>query len=503
MNQQIIRRGKIKTPPTKEVIDNIVAPNLKDAIGRTFWAYVDLNRAHVLMLAEQGIISKETEKAILKVNEELAQMGERPTFEIDPRREDLYFNLEHYLIDRVGLQVGGQQHTARSRNDMTSTVTRMVARRLYFLISERFLSLRRTLLTLAKANEDAVMAGYTHLQPSEPITFAHYCSAILAEMQRDYRRFSAVYGRLNQCPLGGTSMGSSTWNIDRKLTSRLLGFDGPIDNSIDCVATRDYVLEFISSMAIAGNAICRFCNDLYLWATPDYGYIEVDDSVAVCSSIMPQKKNPWTLEFIKGKTASLEGDFVSAMSTMRTTPYTYCLDLSGVAVSNLWHAGDQMKSALELLQATLRGLKVNKSRMLATARSNYCTVTELANTLVRKDGISFREAHEIVAQVVDWMLRHGKKANDITTDVINTISQETYGFTSKLTQREVDIALDPLLNANSKTIIGGTAPTEVTRQLSSIEKALSEDEQEHKNRLAALKAAKDAMVSAVQKALNS
>ena len=145
MNQQIIRRGKIKTPPAKEVIDNIVAPNLKDAIGRTFWAYVDLNRAHVLMLAEQGIISNETEKAILKVNEELAQMGERPTFEIDPRREDLYFNLEHYLIDRVGLQVGGQQHTARSRNDMTSTVTRMVARRLYFLISERFLSLTLTL----------------------------------------------------------------------------------------------------------------------------------------------------------------------------------------------------------------------------------------------------------------------------------------------------------------------------------------------------------------------
>lgn len=141
--------------------------------------------------------------------------------------------------------------------------------------------------------------------------------------------------------------------------------------------------------------------------------------------------------------------------------------------------------------------------MLATARGNYCTVTELANTLVRKDGISFREAHEIVAQVVDWMLKHGKKANDITTDVINTISQETYGFASKLTQREVDIALDPLLNANSKTIIGGTAPTEVTRQLSSIEKALSEDDQEHKNRLAALKAAKDAMVSAVQKALNS
>ena len=197
-------------------------------------------------------------------------------------------------------------------------------------------------------------------------------------------------------------------------------------NSIDCVASRDYVLEFLSALTIAGNTLCRLSNDLYVWSTPDFSYVEVDDSVAVCSSIMPQKKNPWTLEFIKGKTASLEGDLVAALSTMRTTPYTYCLDLSGVAVSNLWMALDQMNAALELMIATLKDIKVNKERMLAAARTNYCTVTELANTLVRIEEISFREAHEITAMVVDWMLKHNKKADAITTDVINEMANELF-----------------------------------------------------------------------------
>lgn len=476
MNQNTERRGKIKTPPCQEVIENIIAPNLADALQRNFQAYVAINRAHVLMLEKTAILKAKDAAAILAVNEKMAEMGDKPSFPIDPKKEDLYFNMEHFLIDHVGMHIGGQQHTARSRNDMTSTVTRLVARKNYFQLCAELIKFRKVLLQLAEDNLDAIMAGYTHLQPSEPISFGHYCSAILSSFQRDYRRFSASYDGLNMCPLGGTSMGSSTWNIDREFTSELLGFDTPVNNSIDCVASRDYALELLSNMAICGNSLCRICNDFYVWATPDYGYVEVDDSVAVCSSIMPQKKNPWTLEFIKGKTGSLEGALVSALSTLRSAPFTYCLDVSGVAMGNLWNAFSQMNSALELGCATFRSLKVNKQRMLNTAKGNYCTVTELANTLVRKDKISFREAHKIVALVVDWMLSNRKRADEITSKEVNKFAQEILGTPLTATDEEISQALDPQKNVNSKSILGGTSPEEVLRQLSLIRKQIEDDE---------------------------
>lgn len=477
MNSNQERRGKIKTPPCKEVVDNIISPNLAEGIKRNFQAYVDINRAHVLMLAKCGILKSSDAAAILEVNEEMAAMGSTPQFFIDPKREDLYFNMEHFLIDRVGMHIGGQQHTARSRNDMTSTVTRLVGRKSFFKLCFELLKFRKILLGLAERNINVAMAGYTHLQPSEPISFGHYCSAVLASFQRDYERISSVYPRLNVCPLGGTSMGSSTWSIDRNLTAELLGFDAPVNNSLDCVASRDYALELISDMAICGNTLCRICNDFYVWSTPDYGYVEVEDSVAVCSSIMPQKKNPWTLEFIKGKTGSIEGSLMAALSTLRSTPFTYCLDMSGVAMENLWRAFDQMESALELTCATFRDLKVNKERMLATAKGNYCTVTELANTLVRKDGISFREAHKIVALVVDWMLSNNKKANEISSQEVNKCAVEILGRSLSITNEEVLTALDPERNINAKSIIGGTSPQEVSRQLNLLRLKIEADEE--------------------------
>lgn len=177
----------------------------------------------------------------------------------------------------------------------------MAYRRYYFAIAGRFIAMRKAIHALAEKNKDAVFSGYTHLQPSEPITFAHYLSAILASFERDYRRFSDAYRTLDRSPLGGGSMGSTTWNIDRGMTADLLGFSEVIDNSIDCVASRDYGLDIASGMAAAGNTLSRFCFDLYIWATPDYGYVEVDDSDAVCSSIMPRRKTPGLSSTSRGR----------------------------------------------------------------------------------------------------------------------------------------------------------------------------------------------------------
>ncbi len=477
-----IHRGKIKTAPDPLVVKYLIEPGIRNDIKYRFQAFLDCNKAHVLMLAKQGIVQKEVAQAILKCNAEMAAMGDAPTFAVDPGREDFYFNLEAHLIENVGIEIGGQQHTARSRNDLYATCARLAVRQAYFDICHVYNRMRQAIIDVAEANKDAVFAGYTHMQPSEPITFAHYCSAILNAMERDYRRIAHVFEGLNVCPLGGGSMGSTTWDIDRNYTAVLLGFDKPIDNSIDCVASRDFATDILATLSISANTISRFCQDLYVWATPDYGYVEVSDSCAVCSSIMPQKKNPWVLEHIKAKAAHIEGCFISSLNVMKNVIYSHCEDMCGESANYLFPGIEEMKVMCELMEVSIKGITVKKDRMLETARGNFCTVTELANYLVRHDNISFRMAHDIVADVVAYMIEHNKKADEIGTDVVNPIFMKLFGRTTTMTDEEVRAALDPVKIAYAKKCIGGTAPEEVSRQLAQRQADLNRDEMELANR---------------------
>ena len=496
MANTTVERGKMKVAPASEVVEYMIRPGLAEDLSRSYQTYLDVNFAHVLMLENTGIISEEAAKAILKVNLEMARMGDKPTFSIDPNREDIYFNLENYLIQEVGAEIGGQQHTARSRNDLSATVSRMDVRKKLMSLFEDLLQLRKVLIRLAQENFDAVMPGHTHLQPSEPITFAHYLNAINFALDRDCHRFLSVFQSLNRCPLGGTSMGSSTFPIDRQMTSDLLGFSSPLDNSLDCVASRDYVLEAMSAFNILGGTLNRFCNDLYVWATPYYRFIEVDDSVAACSSIMNQKKNPWTLEYIKGKMAHLEGLLIESSVSLRSTPYTHCQDVSVETLTPFWKAADELKAGIRLLEATIRDLKTNKDVMYQAALDSYCTVTELANTLVRIDALSFRTAHGVVAAVVDHMLQQHKLAHEITLAEIQAIYKDKGLNSTRLTEEDVKKALDPSLNVKSKHILGGTAIKEVQRQVDKLDQScrhyeeklriISNQISEAKNRLDAL-----------------
>ncbi len=494
-----IHRGKIKTPPDPLVVKYLIAPGIKSDIKYRYQAFLDCNKAHVLMLAKQKIVTKEVAAAILRCNNELAAMGDGPTFEVDPGREDFYFNIEAYLIEHVGIEIGGQQHTARSRNDLYATCARLGVRKAYFEICHIYNRMRQAILDVAAQNTDAVFAGYTHMQPSEPITFAHYCSAILNAMQRDYRRIAHCYEALNICPLGGGSMGSTTWDIDRNYTAKLLGFDAPVDNSIDCVASRDFTTDILAVLSLSANTLSRFCQDLYVWATPDYGYVEVSDSCAVCSSIMPQKKNPWVLEHIKAKAAHVEGAFMSALNVLKNVIYSHSEDTCGEAAKYLFTGIDEMKEMCELMEVSIKGITVKKDRMLETARGNFCTVTELANYLVRHDKISFRMAHDIVADVVAYMIEHNKKADEIGTDVVNPIFMRLFGRTTSMTDEEVRAALDPTKIAYAKKCIGGTAPEEVTRQLKNRQAVLDSDNAELAARESAVAEAKAELETEVAK----
>ena len=497
MMTEKIHRGKIKTSPDPLVVKYLIGPGIANDIKYRYQAFLDCNKAHVLMLSKQGIIANDVAKAILKANVHLAEMGEHPTFPIDPNREDFYFNLEAYVIESVGIEIGGQQHTARSRNDLYATCARLAVRNAYFEMCKAYLAMRQAILDLGSQHLETVFAGYTHMQPSEPITFAHYCSAILNAIERDYRRLEHTYEGLNRCPLGGGSMGSTTWPIDRTYTSDLLGFDAPIDNSIDCVASRDFLTDILSTLSLGSNTLSRFCQDLYVWATPDYGYIEVSDSCAVCSSIMPQKKNPWVLEHIKAKAAHVEGCFISALNVMKNVIYSHCEDMCGEAANYFFMGLDEMRIMCELMQVSVQGLKINQDRMLENAKHNFCTVTELANELVRHDKISFRMAHDIVADVVQYMITHHKAADEIGVDILNPIYNKLFGRATTMTDEQVHAALDPRTIAFSKRCSGDSAPETVRNQLIARQNQLNLDQQTLQLRQAKVQTAHDMLERAV------
>lgn len=470
-----IERGRLKEPPAKEVTNIMVAPTLTDEeVERSYQIYIDVNKAHVLMLEKQGIIKKPVAKAILGVACEMAAMGNKPTFEITPELEEMYFNLENYLIGKVGMEVGGQQHTARSRNDLHATVDRMEVRNAILQIGKELNSFRKLLIELAEKNKNSVMSGYTHLQPSEPMTFAHYLSAVSQALSRDFQRIIQVWNTTNLNPLGGGSMGSTTWNIDREYTTELLGFDAPMENSLDCVCSRDYILQLMSSLAILASNLSRLATDIRIWATPDYGYVEISDSVAVCSSIMPQKKNPWTFESVNTFCARVKGLDDTAWMIYKGVPYAFTMESMDM-IGSFWPQLKEVSNILTLLSVSLKDIKVRTDKAVETARKNFSTVTELANTLVRVEGISFRAAHEIVAHMVGFLTEKDLKANQITKEDLDRISLELFNKPLTITDEQIQIALDPVKNAESKEVLGGTAPEEVTRQLMVLKEKLNDD----------------------------
>ena len=472
-------RGKISKPLAQEIIKYINDPIARSDFEHSYDTMLDINRAHVLMLCKQHIISEEVGKKILKATDEIQQNRILPDF--SENIEDLYTNLEGRLIKMVGMEVGGQQHTARSRNDLGATVVRMDTRKYYLQLAGMFNKMRKTILALARDNYDAVFSG----------------------LARDYKRYANVWDSLNLCPLGGCSMGSTSYNIDRNHTAKLLGFNGPIQNSIDCVASRDYVLETVVTLAMASDTMSRLAFDLYIWSTPEFGYIEVDDSCAVCSSIMPQKKNPFTLEHMKGLAGHMEGFVVGIYSCMKNIIYSHSKDTSVEATRYLYEAMHDMEIDFTLANITIGTLKVKKDRMRDNALRNFCTVTELANYLVRYDDISFRQAHHIVADVVGKLCKEGLDSSHIDRARVNEAMKEQLGAETKLTDELIKEALDPSRIAEAKKCIGGTSAEEVKRQLDLLEEQIDADEKVLADRLMYLAQAKEELNVAVKKLENS
>jgi argininosuccinate lyase len=414
--------------------------------------------AHAIMLGEQGIITKNEAKKIIKGLQDILKDIESDNFEFLTELEDIHMNIEKRLIERIG-DAGRKLHTARSRNDQVALDIRFYLRDEIQAVYDYSERLQDSLVSLAKTNIDVVMPGYTHLQRAQPVLFSHHMLAYYEMLERDKGRLEDCLKRLNVSPLGAGALAGTTFPIDREAVARELGFDGVTKNSIDSVSDRDFSIEFLSASSIIMMHLSRFAEELILWSSSEFDFIELPDSFCTGSSIMPQKKNPDVPELVRGKTGRVYADLFSLLTTMKGLPLAYNKDMQEDK-EPVFDAVDTVKDCLRAFSMMLPGIRLNKERMLKAAGGGFSTATDMADYLVRK-GVPFRDAHEIVGKCVRYCIEKEKELYDLTL-------KEFQKF-SKVFERDIFDYITVEKSVNSRNVIGGTSLKQVKKRIKEIE----------------------------------
>ncbi|MDN5004049.1 argininosuccinate lyase [Bradyrhizobium sp. GCM10027634] len=457
-------RERVKLPPSKVVVDYLIRPRLDAGSYASFEPIMDLNRAHVVMLAARSIIKQETARTLIRVLEDVRAAGPAEVT-WDPALEEAYYNLEAHIIKKAGPAIGGQMHTGRSRNDLGAALTRMSARSQLLSLATLLHSLREELLLLAETHASTIVTGYTHMQPAQPTTLGHYFHAVAHALERDELRLQQSYEVVNRCPLGACAFNTTGFPIDRQMLAELTGFSGLVENSIDAVASRDYIPQILVALAILAVNLSRLAQDLYTWGTDEFGWLEIGDEVATTSSIMPQKKNPITLEHIRSKSSHLIGATTAALAAQKGVPYGHLRDISLESVHPLREGLKEAEAVLSLTTATLRSLEIKGNVADKRAAENFSTVTELADVMVRETEISFREAHIVVGSAVSELYARGAPPTDLTIQLLDRIAEARFGHPSGLSENSLRQALSPAANVAIRRVRGGPAPSEVLRSI--------------------------------------
>ena len=375
--------------------------------------------AHVTMLAAKGILTEEEKDSILNGLTGILNDIENGTLVIDGEHEDIHSFVEAHLIERIG-DVGKKLHTGRSRNDQVALDMKLYTRDEVKEIDALLKDLLQELYKIMKDNTETFMPGFTHLQKAQPITLAHHMGAYFEMFKRDRSRMSDIYDRMNYCPLGSGALAGTTYPLDRRLTASLLEFAGPTLNSMDSVADRDYLIEFLSACSTIMMHLSRFCEEIIIWNTNEYQFVDIDDSYSTGSSIMPQKKNPDIAELIRGKTGRVYGALVSILTTMKGLPLAYNKDMQEDKELT-FDAIDTVKGCILLFTGMLASMKFNKSVMEASAKNGFTNATDAADYLVNH-GVPFRDAHGIVGQLVLFCIEKDIALDDMTLEEFKAIS---------------------------------------------------------------------------------
>ncbi|HOA43105.1 MAG TPA: argininosuccinate lyase [Bacillota bacterium] len=375
--------------------------------------------AHALMLGRQGIISMEEAEAIRISLREILEDIENGKVEFTIEQEDIHMNIETLLTQRIG-DAGKKLHTARSRNDQVATDLRLYQKEEIHKVQALLQDLIDTLENLAEEHKETVMPGYTHLQRAQPVTLAMHLCAYVEMFKRDLDRFRDCLKRTDLLPLGAGALAGTTYPIDREFVAKELGFSGICENTMDAVSDRDFAIEFVSCCAMTMMHLSRLCEELILWNSTEFSFIEMDDAFSTGSSIMPQKKNPDMAELIRGKTGRVYGDLFALLTIMKGLPLVYNKDMQEDKPP-LFDAGDTLKDCLSILTQVIRTMEIKTQNMEKAANSGFMNATDAADYLVKK-GLPFRDCHEIIGKMVLYCINENKNLDDLTLEEFKNFS---------------------------------------------------------------------------------
>ena len=436
-------------------------------VDRRLYAYdIEGSVAHCRMLAANGIITAEEATDLIEGLGRIKREIAHGDFELDPGLEDIHMHIEARLVQEVG-KVAQKLHTARSRNDQVAVDVRLYLREEIQNVTAGLAGLRRVMVDLAKTHIDTVLPGYTHLQRAQPILLAHHFMAYYEMLTRDAARFRDAWQRVDVMPLGSAALAGTPYPIDREYTAELLGFSQVSSNSLDAVADRDFAIECVSAASICMMHLSRLSEELILWSSAEFGFIDLPDAFATGSSIMPQKKNPDVPELVRGKTGRVYGDLMALLSMMKALPLAYNRDIQEDK-EPLFDALDTLKSCIHIYTKMLPRITVNTDKMMAAGSSGYLNATDLADYLVTK-GMAFREAHNCVGRAVGYAYAKGKELHEMDLD-------EFKGF-SNLIKDDVYEALETKHTIDRRTSTGGTATVNVRKAIEAAENALDKEVQ--------------------------
>ena len=406
--------------------------------------------AHASMLAKVGVLSEAERAAIVDGLQAIRAEIEAGEFDWSIAREDVHMNIEARLIERIG-DVGKKLHTGRSRNDQVATDIRLYLRDELAAILSELKRLQTALVDLAEAEADTIMPGFTHLQTAQPVTFGHHLLAWFEMLKRDHGRLRDCAARLNVMPLGAAALAGTSYPIDRSYTAELLGFDGVCENSLDAVSDRDFAIEFVADAALLMMHLSRFSEELVIWTSSQFDFIELGDSFCTGSSIMPQKKNPDVPELIRGKTGRVNGHLIALLTLMKGQPLAYNKD-NQEDKEPLFDAVDTLRACLRVFADMIPAITPKRDKMRAAARAGFSTATDLADYLARK-GVPFRDAHEVVGKAVAFGVKEGRDLADMSMEELRQFSAHIDADVFDVLTLQGSVA--------ARDHLGGTAPAQV------------------------------------------
>jgi len=455
-------------------------------------AVIKINQAHVIMLTEQNILTVQMGAQLLQA---LVELDLKMT--LDPSLEDVHLAVEEEVNKKVDSDVGGNLHIAKSRNDQVATAIRMALRTNILELLNLIVKLQDSLIELAEKHIKTVVPSYTHLHPAQPITFAHLLISYVDALERSLKRLEETIPRVNMCPMGAGAIATTSFPINRERTAELLGFSKVLENSIDAVGSRDFVLETSANLTLLAIDVSRIVEDLLVWSSPEFGIIDLPESFTFTSSIMPQKKNPDVLEVIRARMSQVLGNFVASATTMKALPSGYNMDLQELT-PKLWESIETVATSMNMLSELAKNLNVNKD-IFSKSILNYSTTTELANLLVKKYNVPFRTSHKIVGGVVKTLLDKKMALSNLTPELLNKAAKESAGITISIKLVDLKDSIDPQKCVESHKTIGGPAPIEVKRMLKIRKQLTNQSEMSIKEQKSRLEKADMQLKFAVQR----